>query len=344
MKFLIPALLIVAILYIGRAIILPFLIALFLWYLLNSIATYYRKALPCRENCPPAKDWAMGALSWAGAAATFIGFVWFFITRIRPAIGGFMAQIPQIQERIYAMKGFVSDTIGIEIGMHMVPDTAAIVSAITSSTAQIMTAMGLVFIYAFFMLIEQSTFPKKLARLFPTKRDLEKTRVIIKAIDDNMKRYMFMKTALSALNATLSYLFMICVGFEFAFVWAFIIFVLNYIPTFGTIVSLALPVMFAFIVGHEPYQILVLAAGLMVVQGFVGNILDPKLIGRTLNMSMLAIIINLVFWGILWGPVGMFFSVPILAAIYVSTAQFDKTRWIAILLSANGEIPDKKEK
>ena len=72
-------------------------------------------------------------------------------------------------------------------------------------------------------------------------------------------------------------------------------------------------------------------------------IIEPKLTGKTLNLSTLAILINLVFWGLLWGVAGMFFSVPLLVATFIITAQFDSTRWIAILLSADGNIPDKRE-
>ena len=74
-----------------------------------------------------------------------------------------------------------------------------------------------------------------------------------------------------------------------------------------------------------------------------GNIIDPKLTGKTLNISTLAILINLVFCGMIWGPAGMFFSVPILAAVYITTAQFESTRWIATLLSTDGKIPDETQ-
>jgi predicted PurR-regulated permease PerM len=85
------------------------------------------------------------------------------------------------------------------------------------------------------------------------------------------------------------------------------------------------------------------AVGLIGLQILFGNIIEPKLTGKTLNLSTLAILINLVFWGMIWGIAGMFFSVPILVAILIVTAQFDSTRWIAILLSADGNIPDKSD-
>jgi len=127
---------------------------------------------------------------------------------------------------------------------------------------------------------------------------------------------------------------------EFSGVWAFLVFLLNYIPTIGSVMSIILPS--AFAAATQGYSSAVAVfIGLSVIEAILGNVLDPKVMGKSLNLSTLAILINLVFWGMIWGPVGMFFSVPILAAIYVACAQFDKTRPISILLSADGSIPDK---
>ena len=90
-------------------------------------------------------------------------------------------------------------------------------------------------------------------------------------------------------------------------------------------------------------QPLLVAVGLIGLQILFGNIIEPKLTGKTLNLSTLAILINLVFWGMMWGVAGMFFSVPLLVATFIVTAQFDSTRWIAVLLSADGNIPNKSE-
>ncbi|MCL2369162.1 MAG: AI-2E family transporter [Alphaproteobacteria bacterium] len=343
MNFLIPAILIIAILYIGRALLLPILVAVFFWYLLYSIAAYYRKLLPYKDESHGFKHKAFNILAGFMSVGTFGFFIHLFQSNIRPAIMGFIARIPEIQGRLIAFQSYVSDAMGIELSASMLPDTTRIIGAITQSTTQLLTITGLITIYIVVLFIEQSTFRKKLAALFPIKKQLQKAQFIIAAIDDNMKRYMFVKTAMSALNAIASYIFLWYIGFEFAFVWAFIVFVLNYIPTLGTAISVSLPVLFAFITGYSPNEIIVLAFGLGAIQAIVGNFLDPRLMGHTLNLSMLVIIINLVFWGMIWGPVGMFFSVPILVATFIIMAQFDKTRPIAILLSANGEIPDKKK-
>ncbi|MCQ2574734.1 MAG: AI-2E family transporter, partial [Alphaproteobacteria bacterium] len=130
-------------------------------------------------------------------------------------------------------------------------------------------------------------------------------------------------------------------GLEYAGVWAFIIFILNYIPTIGSIIACGLPIIFALITGNGWQTPIFVAIGLIIIQIIFGNLLDPKLTGKTLNISTLAILINLVLWGMIWGPAGMFFSVPILVGTYITAAQFESTRWIATLLSADGNIPDQ---
>jgi predicted PurR-regulated permease PerM len=179
--------------------------------------------------------------------------------------------------------------------------------------------------------------------MFPNKTKSKKMRYILNSIDENMKKYMFMKTFVSAMTAILSYFWLHYIGVEFAGVWAFIIFVMNYIPTFGSIVACTLPILYALITSDGVNLPILTASGLIALQFILGNLLEPKLTGKTLNLSTLAILINLVFWGMLWGVGGMFFSVPLLVATFIITAQFDSTRWVAVLLSANGEIPEKKD-
>jgi predicted PurR-regulated permease PerM len=158
-----------------------------------------------------------------------------------------------------------------------------------------------------------------------------------------MKKYLFVKTFIAAATGIGAYIWLRIIGLEFAGVWAFLVFIMNYIPTIGSIVACSLPILYALISGDSLHLPILTASGLIILEVLFGNILDPKLMGKTLNLSTLAILINLVFWGVLWGIAGMFFSVPILAAIFIITAQFDSTRWIAVILSADGQIPDKTE-
>jgi predicted PurR-regulated permease PerM len=199
----------------------------------------------------------------------------------------------------------------------------------------------MVLIYLVFMFVEQSSLNKKIDAMPISKLKSKKLRYILSSIDENMKKYLFTKTFISGATGLCAYILLHFIGLEYASVWAFMIFILNYIPTIGSILACALPIAYALISGDTWHLPIFTAISLIGLEIVFGNILDPKLTGKTLNISTLAILINLVFWGMIWGPAGMFFSVPILVATYITTAQFSSTRWIATLLSCDGKIPDE---
>ncbi len=334
------------ILWMGRSIFIPLLVATFLWYLINAISAYYRKALPfqkaCDGKCPvPSRlfDWISNIL----AAATIGGAIYLFITQIRPMSVELVAALPEMQNRIITLGQYLSNTLGLEFDSSLIPNISHIATSVGMSAASIATTIGMIVIYMLFMFVEQSTFNRKFASMFPNKRQSKKMRYIISSIDDNMKKYLFVKTFISAVTGVLSYIWLRSLGLEFAGVWAFIVFITSYIPTIGAIVACGLPILYSLISAPTLQQPILVACGLIGLQIIFGNILEPKLTGKTLNLSTLAILINLVFWGMIWGIAGMFFSVPLLVATFIITAQFDSTRWIAVLLSADGTIPDKRE-
>ena len=333
-------------LWIGRSLFIPLLFATFLWYLLNAIAAYYRKIMPCYKtstgSCKvPTKLYNItsGILSFA----TVGGVIYLFATQIEPMLVELYNSTPILQQKLFIFSDYLSDKTGIKIDMNLVPNLPQIAAYIGSSLAGIATSVGMVLIYLIFMFIEQSSFNKKIDAMPLSKIKAKKLRYILNSIDENMKKYLFTKTFISAATGLCAYILLRIIGLEYASVWAFIIFILNYIPTIGSILSCALPIAFALISSETWHLPLFTAISLIAIEIVFGNIIDPKLTGKTLNISTLAILINLVFCGMIWGPAGMFFSVPILAAVYITTAQFESTRWIATLLSTDGKIPDETQ-
>ena len=336
----------VFLLWIGRSIFIPILFATFLWYLLNAIAAYYRKIMPCYKthtgSCKiPTKlyNFISGLLSFA----TLSGIIYLFATQIKPMLIELYQATPVLQQKLLVFSNFIFEKIGISIDINSIPSLPQIAGYIGSSLAGLAASTGMVLIYMIFMFVEQSSFNKKIDAMPISKLKLKKLRFILNSIDENMKKYLFTKTFISAATGLCAYFALKIIGLEYASVWAFIIFILNYIPTIGSILACALPIAFALISGDTWHLALFVAIALISLEIIFGNIIDPKLTGKTLNISTLAILINLVFWGMIWGPAGMFFSVPILVGIYVTTAQFESTRWIAVLLSADGKIPDETQ-
>lgn len=332
----------ILLLWIGSSIFIPLLVATFLWYLINATATYYRKLFP-REPRHHGLEIFFELTSHVLSIATYVGLIYLFATRVRPMFGEILPAIPEIQDKLNTTWTYIDDTFGLDISGVAMPSIEKIVSSVGTSVAKLATSMGMVLVYMIFMFVEQSTFHKKLAELFPNKTQHKKMRFILSSIDENMKKYLFMKTLVSGITGIISYIWMYMLDLQFAGIWAFVIFILSYIPTIGAIIGCGLPILFAVVMGATLNELVLLSLGLIGLQLLFGNIIEPKLTGKTLNLSTLAILINLVFWGLIWGVAGMFFSVPLLVATFIITAQFDSTRWVAILLSADGKIPDKDE-
>ncbi len=333
-------------LWIGRSIFIPLLFATFLWYLLNAIAAYYRKIMPCYKNSTgtckiPNRIYSF--LSILLSILTVSGIIYLFATQIKPMLIELYNATPILQEKLFVFSHFLSNKIGIDVDINLIPNLPQIAGYIGSSLAGLAASTGMVLIYLIFMFVEQSSFNKKIEAMPLSKIKSKKLRYILNSIDENMKKYLFTKTFISAATGLSAYILLRIIGLEYASVWAFIIFILNYIPTIGSILACALPIAYALISGDTWHLSLFTAISLIGLEIIFGNILDPKLTGKTLNISTLAILINLIFWGMIWGPAGMFFSVPILVAIYVTTAQFESTRWIATLLSTDGKIPDETQ-
>ena len=333
-------------LWIGRSLFVPILFAAFIWYLLNAIASYYRRIMPCYKtddkSCVISSriyNWLSNILSFATIGAV----IFLFATQIKPMFWELYNATPVLQQKLLEFSNYASAKMGIGLDLNLIPNLPQIASYVAASLAGIATSTGMVLIYLIFMFIEQNSFGKKIDSLPVQKIKAKKLRFILNSIDEHMKKYLFTKTFISAATGVFAYTALKTIGLEFASVWAFMIFILNYIPTLGSILACAMPIAYAFISGDTWHLPLLTAISLIAIEIVFGNILDPKLTGKTLNISTLAILINLVFWGMIWGIAGMFFSVPILAAIYITTAQFKSTRWIAVLLSADGNIPDEAQ-
>ncbi len=328
-------------LWLGRSIFIPLLVATFLWYLINAIASYYRLVFPYPDDT----TWRgriFDCLANILSIGTLVGIGYIFATQIRPMFSEFVGILPELQNKIMAFGDYLSVKMGVPFDSKLIPNISQIAASVGASLAGVVASTGMVLVYMLFMFVEQSTFNKKFASLVPNKTKFRKVSYIVESIDENMKKYLFVKTMISGITGVLSFFWLQIIGVEFAGVWAFIVFVTSFIPTIGAFVACGLPILYSLVMAPSLQQPFLTAIGLIGLQIVFGNILEPKLTGQTLNLSTLAILINLVFWGMIWGVAGMFFSFPLLVAVFIITAQFDSTRWVAVLLSADGAIPDKR--
>jgi predicted PurR-regulated permease PerM len=217
---------------------------------------------------------------------------------------------------------------------------SSIISFIISSLTDIFSDFILILLYILFFFVEETVFDNKIARLFPHKTERFEAEINLKRFSDTISRYISLKTFVSFITGFASYIVLIIIGVDSALFWSFLIFILNFIPNIGSLVATVFPAMIAlFQFGDSgPFFMILLLVG--TIQMIVGNIIEPRIMGNSLNLSALVVLLSLVFWGLLWGIIGMAISVPLTVILVILLGQFESTKPVAILLSEKGEIAD----
>ncbi len=209
-----------------------------------------------------------------------------------------------------------------------------------SSLTAVLGNLVLIVIYIIFILLEEATFKTKMKKLFTSPQKLERFNKISDQIFRSTEKYITLKTFVSLLTGGLSYLVLMLIGVDYAFLWAFLIFLFNYIPYIGSLVATVLPAIFALLQFGSFWPFFWVLVLVEAIQLIVGNYVEPKVIGKSLNLSPLVVVITLSFWGALWDILGMIISVPMTSIMLIVLAQFPFTRSVAILLSEHGDIDD----
>lgn len=195
-----------------------------------------------------------------------------------------------------------------------------------------------ILLYVAFIFLEESNFTRKLTGIFPNPRQYKTVLVILDKIETSVANYIGLKTLVNLVSSTVSFFLLWGLGIESPLFWAFLIFLLNFIPVIGLFAGVLLPTAFALIQFGSYSTPLIILGVLGGVQFISGNILEPRVMGNSLNISPLVALVALAFWGTLWGITGMFLSVPITVIMIIVFSQFKRTRPIAILLSEKGEL------
>lgn len=219
-------------------------------------------------------------------------------------------------------------------------DYQSIVSGVFSSVSSTLGNFALVIVYVIFFIFEENFFDQKLDAIFHKQHRRRHVMDTIRRISIAVNKYFTVKTEMSLLTAVISYVVMLALGVDFPVLWAFIIFILNYIPYIGSLVATLLPATFAVFQFASFWPFVYVLVCVELVQIIVGNYIEPRVMGKSLNLSPLVVIIALSLWGSIWGVLGMILSVPIVSVIIIICAQFPSTRGVAIMLTENGNIEE----
>ena len=320
----------------AQGLLIPFVVALFLWYLVNVLAGLFGR-IRVGGFSPP--GWA-GYLAAGAVLAIAIHIV---IGIITSSVGELIAAAPGYQQAFQRLAWELQERYEFIDFPEMSQFIAEIrvanyIRMLAAAFSGFLGNLGLIIIFLLFLFLEQRYFTAKINALMPDTESRARFYGLLADIDDDIRTYIGIKTATSLATSVSSYLVMSHVGLDFAGFWALLIFVLNFIPNIGSIVATAFPSVLAMVQFDTLAPFLMVVVGITLIQILIGQIIEPLFAGRTLNVTPLAIIFSLVLWGMMWGIAGAFLCVPILVISMIILYHFDATRWLAILLSQNGRI------
>lgn len=325
-------------LFIGKDLLLPLVIAIALWYLINVLARAFSHIAIGGFRFPM-------PVCLTASFLTFIFLILALINFLSSTVGDVLDVAPIYQENLTTRLENLSFVDMSEFEGQSLPqllttwlDIPSFLTSIASSLTGILASGGLILIYIGFLFLEQGHFTNKITALVADPNKEQDANKIINRIRDDIQKYITIKIITSSLTGMLSYIILRIADVDFAGVWGLLIFLLNFIPTIGSIIATIFPALIALAQSDGYTLFLVVLFGIGALQVCIGNILEPRLMGSSFNLSPIIILLNLALWGYIWGIPGMFLCVPFLIIVTIILSHFPQTRPMAIILSSDGRL------
>lgn len=327
-----------------QAILLPFFVAIIIAFIFEPFFELLK-----RKRVPP-------FLAIVIVVLCIIVFANIISVFVLTSIGPFTAGIPKYQDKFTQLLQYASDTLkNWGFDSTVIKDTMSLknlaqdssvqgwITSLFTSIAGIFGDFVLILIYVIFILSELGSLKRRILRAFSE----ERARSIAKTVGDiflDVRRYIVGKTVINLLHAILIGIILWLFDVDFYVVWAFLSFLMHYIPTIGSMIATVLPFMTALVQFDSFATAIVILVILIVLANVVGNIIEPQVLGDKLDLSPILLLLSLVMWGYVWGIMGMILSIPIMSIIKIVLMNFDSTRPVAILMSYNqSSITDIKK-
>ena len=312
----------------AKALLVPFLVAAFL-----ALITV-RPMLWMQSKRIPAFVAALAIVSAIMFILAILGAI------VGTSIADFTAALPTYQERldliIQRAFGFIAERLNGDESLKSLGDmidpgwAMGLAASILNGLKDVLTNVFLIFFTMIFILLEASTAETKVRAAFGRSADsLQRPRQFLA----NLGRYLGIKTVVSLATGLLAGLLTWSIGVDFPLLWAMLAFLLNYVPTIGSIIA-AVPAVLLALVQLGPGEASATALGFVGINVIFGNFLEPRLMGYGVGISPLVVFLGLIFWGFIFGPVGMLLSVPLTMALKLGLENDERTRWIAILIGS----------
>lgn len=339
--FLIIIYLTVEFLWYSQSILIPFIFAVLIWNLLGNMATTLQ-GLPVIGRLIP---------NFLAIMASFgiVLFVFIIIGRILTEnLQDMMVSSSDLQNNLNLLlkkiphagmdKAYIIELM--QNGLKQINFQRLFVG-FYSSISSFMSSLFLIILFVIFIFLEQVFFHQKMSNLFQGARLRKKADYIMSKILQEIQRYLGLKTFFSSLTALTIYLVMKFFKLEFAEFWAVCIFLMNFIPNIGPFIITVIITLSAYFQWLDFSKVAFFFSIQVAIHAFIGNFLETHYLGRTMHLSPLFLLLALSFWGTIWGGMGLFLAVPMTVLMMIVLSSFDSTRFWAVLMSANGKLPNE---
>ena len=316
-------------------IIVPFLLSLFLAIILSPLYNFFRdKKLP-------------EALAIFFVIILFLVFIFLVMSLIGSSARDFSSNINFYAQQLtsYQFQFLdLSTKYGIELPKEefvSMIDTKYMMNfarTIFDSLASVFTNGFVIVLTVIFMILEGTHFTQKL-QVADSKKQ---TILYIEEIFAKIKEYMVLKAIISLITGIVVWVSLLLIGTDYAFLWAFLAFLLNFIPNIGSIIA-AVPAVLLTIIQLGSFSAMLVALLYTSINIIIGSVIEPKIMGRGLGLSTLIVFLSLLFWGWLLGPIGMLLSVPLTIMAKIIFDSNQSTKWLGILLGDGSNLTSKKK-
>jgi AI-2 transport protein TqsA len=318
-----------------KDLLTPLALAIFLWLTIDAFAESLQKRLPF---IPKVAAIPVAVLIVFLSLTFIVGFVIEYATGFSKSLGAYQVRLNEVIAQGHAMLHLSG--LPPTVGQLFAKVNPSLLLRGVADTLQNFGGQALfVIIYVASLFAAQASLPKKMEQIFGTGAELSRAGQIGKAISRSMEQYLWVQTITGVMIAVACWALFALLGLKNGLFWAMVTFVLSYIPVVGGVAASVLPALFALVQFTSPVPALVIFGVSQGIQFLVGNVIQPRMTGDSLNISVLVVFMSLAFWGKLWGGPGMFLAVPLTVMLMIILAQFPSTRWIAVMMSNNGN-PD----
>jgi predicted PurR-regulated permease PerM len=324
------------VLHLLKGILLPFVVAVFLSQIfVPGMAALRRYRVPSGVAI---------LLMLVAVSVVLFAFSWVIFSSVQ----SLRESLPRYEARLGGLMEGAVDRLVTTIPMLREPvrrfrwqemvevsSLTGLVAAGAGSFLLFFNELFLVILYLVFLLAGSDSFNAKLERALMNQA--ERVSEVISNIETQVRKYLVTKTLVNLLNGLLVTVLLAMFGVDFAPLWGFLTFIAHYIPQVGAVISVGLPTLFVFLQFESPGRALLVAVLNGALQFFIGNVIEPRIMGTSLDLSPILVLLSLIFWGWLWGAWGMILAVPITSTIKIVCANIEALHPLSILMSSSSE-------